>query len=1112
MKPIESSGRAGSAASAGDARQSASLQSSLLALVSVVVLLVVAAVMVFFRQGMFSMLRDAETEHVRQLGTTLDFALEEAIQSLRTSAGAWLKEQTVTGARITGSSSILGRDYTLIELPVEPLPEGNRAGLLWYEGESYLACVVSMPGGGAKHMLGVVLDEWRIAELTLDKRAAIIIEAYAGDSFAPGESIYPDPANSARILLVRRFYDLGGKPAQLIMNTPRSIYASGASWVNGTSFFLLLFLLLVLLVLYVVIERRFLSRIARMSEDVRVISGDALLSMDRYNHFTELRTLGQDINALVIRLEANRELAERSESSMEILSNILNGMDALIYVSQVHTDEILFMNDKMCAEFNLARPVEGKLCWQVLQTGQSKRCPNCPNTPLERAEREQITWEERNTVTGRMYRHIGRLIDWKYGQKVNLQMLVDVTDEHEAELALKRRLEQQELMADLSQSFIDTTDEEQQIARALQMAGEFMNIDRVLLIRFADQKMHYDYEWCNPDDPTPSKRHAAVRLNSKELGIAEAFAQHLFAFYRIEGEEARIMIRDYGLDVSTCVLFAVFLEEEFWGVLEFARVGSEEPWSASDINLGEMVAGVLSGVLGRMRMESKLQQLSAIVENAPQFISFLDSQGHRRYLNPAVSALTGFSFAELMAGGMAITYDAETLVRLNEEYLPKVRENGSCQFEAALLCADGQTRIMDYSGFLLSDDPNGDVGVIGVDMTEIRRLERDLIQARDLAEQGSMAKSDFLSRMSHEMRTPMNAIIGMTNIARGSDDPARKEYCLEKIRTASDHLLGVINDILDMSKIEANKFELSSIDFNFERMVGNVVNVISFRTDEKRQKLEVRIDPALPVMLYGDELRLAQVLTNLLTNAAKFTPEEGSILLTAKLLERVDDELRMQFEVTDSGIGISPEQQARLFRSFEQADGGIARKFGGTGLGLAISKRIVELMDGNVWVSSELGKGATFSFTLSLRASHAAPDAEPDVCAQGPLRLVGRRVLLVEDIAINREIVCALLEDTGLTLDTAENGREAIEKVTAAEQPYDLILMDIQMPEVDGLEATRRIRALGDSNAATVPIIAMTANAFREDIERCLEAGMQAHIAKPIELSVLLDTLRSYLA
>ena len=388
-----------------------------------------------------------------------------------------------------------------------------------------------------------------------------------------------------------------------------------------------------------------------------------------------------------------------------------------------------------------------------------------------------------------------------------------------------------------------------------------------------------------------------------------------------------------------------------------------------------------------------------------------------------------------------------------------------------------------------------------------------LAGAKEIAEQGNRAKSAFLANMSHELRTPMNSIIGMTTIGLTGTDIDRKDYSLRKINDASKHLLGIINDILDISKIEAGKFEISEMRFNFARMIQRIVGVVNIRADEKMQNLMVYIDEAIPTVLYGDDQRLAQVLTNLLGNAIKFTPDNGTIGLNAYFSGEENGTCTIKFTVTDTGIGISPEQQAHLFQSFNQAESNTTRKFGGTGLGLTISKDIIEMMGGKIWIDSELGKGAVFSFIVPLkRVVQKAPlaiekDADPDIIQS----FEGFRILLAEDIAINREIVMTLLEPTLLKIDCAANGQEAVHTYCEAAEEYDMIFMDIQMPEMDGYEATRRIRALGTENSKTIPIIAMTANVFKEDIKKCLDAGMDGHIGKPIDLDEVMQILREYL-
>ncbi len=528
-------------------------------------------------------------------------------------------------------------------------------------------------------------------------------------------------------------------------------------------------------------------------------------------------------------------------------------------------------------------------------------------------------------------------------------------------------------------------------------------------------------------------------------------------------------------------------------------------------------------------------------------------------------------------------------------------------------------------------------------------VTRSLITAREDALAGSRAKTDFLSRMSHEIRTPMNAIIGMTTIARKTDDPAKMQYCLDKIDSASRQMLDLINDVLDMSKIEANKLEISPHEFDFERMIRNVFNVANPRIEEKKLNLSFDFEEVFTRKVVCDELRLSQVLINLLGNAAKFTPEGGSIRVKVRQAPKNDTTNLLHVEVQDTGIGISPEQQARLFGAFEQADSSTTRKYGGSGLGLAICKSIVRLMGGDIWVESSFGTGSRFIFEVDFRwggqlhdvssklvdkqhlralvvddsedvldyfqnilggfslscdtasgGSEAVAmaklaieqgrpytvafvdwqmpemngketaeelkklagdaltiamisvadraDVEKEVAGLGIQHILakpvlpstlyntvvsitdetfvsdtpasgdevpdwsGRLVLLVEDIEINREIIMTLLADTNIEVDTACDGVEAVEIWRMKGSTYDLILMDMQMPRLDGLAATRQIRESGLHHCENIPIIAMTANAFKEDVERCLEAGMNSHVAKPVDIDDLYTAMDGFLS
>ena len=392
-------------------------------------------------------------------------------------------------------------------------------------------------------------------------------------------------------------------------------------------------------------------------------------------------------------------------------------------------------------------------------------------------------------------------------------------------------------------------------------------------------------------------------------------------------------------------------------------------------------------------------------------------------------------------------------------------------------------------------------------------ITNNLIEAREDALSSARAKGSFLANMSHEIRTPMNAIIGMTTIAQNADSPEKISECLSEISVASKHLLGVINDILDISKIEAEKFELACDEFDFMETVKKICTITADSIKRKNQTFELDCDPDIPKRLIGDDLRFSQVITNLLSNAVKFTPENGKIRLEAKCAADRGNEAELVISVTDSGIGITSEQQKSLFTAFEQADRSTSRKYGGTGLGLVISKNIVMQMGGNISVTSEPGKGSCFTFNVVL-AKGSQEDGSAEKVISKPVEefdFTGRCILLVEDISINREIIIALLEDTRIDIDCAENGQAAVDIFTDNQDKYDLIFMDVQMPVMDGFDATKKIRVINSPKAKSVPIVAMTANAFKEDVENCRLCGMDDHIAKPIDLTLLLEKIHKYL-
>jgi signal transduction histidine kinase/CheY-like chemotaxis protein len=655
--------------------------------------------------------------------------------------------------------------------------------------------------------------------------------------------------------------------------------------------------------------------------------------------------------------------------------------------------------------------------------------------------------------------------------------------------------------------------------------------------------------------------------------------------------------------------------------------------------------------MAKADVERERQVSLALFEESPHVNALFDDKLQLIDLNPAAIRFADgvASEEELKQNLPEILAQATPIIQPNGRpsadlttWLRKTEREGEVNFETTLKLCGVEHNVSVVMKRIPYADSFGIVAYL-VDNSEFYKMRREaLLSAR--------AKSEFLANMSHEIRTPLNAVISMNTIGRSASDIERKDYAFDQIGDAADHLLGIINDILDMSKIEANKLELDKQAFNVEDALHRVANVISFKTSEKRQQFTVSIDEKVPVGLVTDGQRLSQIITNLLSNAVKFTPEGGCIDLSAELLHQGTGLSTVQFSVHDTGIGIPADNLERIFHSFEQVESSTARKFGGTGLGLTISKKFVEMMGGELSVTSTPGEGSTFLFTIKAEATdefrgvQPYPNVEPkrlrclavnsrersregyetiarsigipcdfadgrlqaeemlakghyDICVLGswidgkvdgereggvelarhikeagladhvvmavdPFELnrvegedttkaigdyllkplfrsdcvvllnklygedaaeeepsssveemdfSGVRLLLAEDLEINREIVCALFEPLGFEIDWAQNGREALEMYESEPSRYDLILMDMQMPEMDGLEATRRIRALPDFRARRVPIIALTANVFKEDIDNSLAAGMNDHIGKPLDFDTALQKIARHL-
>ncbi len=492
-----------------------------------------------------------------------------------------------------------------------------------------------------------------------------------------------------------------------------------------------------------------------------------------------------------------------------------------------------------------------------------------------------------------------------------------------------------------------------------------------------------------------------------------------------------------------------------------------------------------------------------LADNITDVITLADATGKRLYMSPSIERALGYPLEQLYEMpiyGYVHPEDCDKLVALTRELAVKPRATA----EYRVIRADGASLWVETSFNVVGPEqgvnPPQVVSVARV-VQQRKQLEAELISARQAAEAAAAAKSDFLANMTHELRTPLNAIIGFAGLLRDSPRLEGQDARHARlISNASDTLLALVNDVLDFSRLEAGAVELDPAPFDPRGEAEGVVDLLSGQAAAKGLALTAEV--AGEGLLTGDAKRLRQVMLNLISNAVKFTAK-GSVTLRLGWTGEGEGMARLRTEVVDTGVGIAASQAASLFERFTQADVSVSRRFGGTGLGLAICKRIIELMGGRIGLTSVEGGGSTFWFELQLpTASALEPKAEPDSAAElsRPVRL-----LLVEDVAVNRELVKTVLAPFDIEIDTAEDGVAAI--AAFRDGVYDLVLMDVQMPVMDGLTATRRIRALGTAAADTTPIVAMTANVLPEQIARCVEAGMDGHLGKPMNPAELLATI-----
>jgi len=541
-----------------------------------------------------------------------------------------------------------------------------------------------------------------------------------------------------------------------------------------------------------------------------------------------------------------------------------------------------------------------------------------------------------------------------------------------------------------------------------------------------------------------------------------------------------------------------------------------------------LLAGIGMDITERNRALEELResrnQISQLLQTTDQGISGLDGDGRCTFVNRSGLTMLGYRLEDCVGRELhELVHHTHADGRpYPREECPIIRarvSGMSCRMDNMVFWrSDGTSFPVECSlDPIIEDGLNRGAVITFSDITERKRVEAELLRAKEVAEAATRAKSQFLANMSHEIRTPMNAIVGLGHLALKTDLAPRQRDYLQKIQDSAHTLLGVINDILDFSKIEADRLKLEDVPFSLEKVLDHIATMMGLKAEEKGLALHFLLDPATPRRLQGDPLRLGQILLNLVSNAVKFT-ERGEVVVAVEPAALEEESVRLRIQVRDTGIGLLPEQQSRLFTAFYQADGSTTRRYGGTGLGLVITRKLALLMGGDFSVESFPGDGSTFTVTVSLALDPSPGEADDDGVTSDPKTAVpgppllptGTRVLLAEDNAINQQVALEILEGFGLTVEIANNGRQAVDLLATDPFRFAAVLMDLQMPEMDGIEATTVIRRR--LMLTDLPIIAVTAHVLESERQQCRDVGMNDHVAKPIDPSALLMVLSHWIS
>ncbi|MDR0272070.1 MAG: response regulator [Clostridiales bacterium] len=843
-----------------------------------------------------------------------------------------------------------------------------------------------------------------------------------------------------------------------------------------------------------------------------------------------------DIYRSIARLCAStvirEEEAQKAVEALDVTTRILDGLDAMIYVTKPETGEILFINELMKQHYCI-NGGKGEVCYKVLQVGCNDRCDFCPCNELDKNPEKVISWEEFSTLTGHYYRNTDRYIDWTDGKKVHIQHSIDITDMKRTQEALEYN---QKLTAALNSASIVFLSHGNRpfndvMSEGVRIILDAVDLDRMSIWRseIKSDGLHASqiYRWERASGGTTKPRAGYENiLYSKYLPQWEKLllsGETINCPVGLMPEQEAATMKGFG--ILSAFATPVYIDNNLWGHVLFEDHHAERFFDEKSAEMLRSAAFLCVNAFIRADLKQSLseaeERMSLMLDSSPLCCQIWDRNMRVLDCNEAAVRLYGLEnkqeyLDKFFNFSPEYQPDGERSIAKAMRYLVEAFKDGRCVFDWMHEHPAGKTPLPAEITLVRVKYKDDDV-VLGYTrdlreekiaqqkMQESMARERDLEIQKQAAQASNDAKTRFLANMSHEIRTPMNAIIGMSDLLLSEDLNIRQHRYAEDIRISAISLLDIINNILDISKIQAAKLSLIPVHYSFKTFIDNVCSMTSFliRDNSFSKKglalhFNVDISDDIPECLYGDDVRFRQILLNLLSNAIKYT-NDGSITL----IIRVDGQ-NMLITVSDTGVGIPEEDLELLFEAFEQADMKKNRNQQGTGLGLTITKSLVELMGGKISVESTYGVGSSFHIVIPFIEG----DKTQIKYESGSANIVyapDADVLVVDDRETNLSVVCGLLTQCHITADTALSGKQAIEMI--AEKKYDLVFMDHMMPEMDGIEATKILREKG----VKIPIVALTANAVSGAKELMLSAGMDDFLSKPIDKGTLYNVLNHWI-